>query len=309
MARQYEPKDVLGDLLYLRKGAGFTDERFAARNALIGVLGGPSEHPDVLRERVESAIQSLHDGDAELLMDVFGLSVDTEGAPSLAARRDVAGKRLGIKREAVADRDALALDRLLTQLLTGWYPKSPTGIRIPESHNGFVQHAVHNKTFLRDGIHLETQRLHRLFALFDDAPYIALSAGTPEPPVVVGTDFTVKTAQVANGWSHQFWHKEPMKRGQTYDLHYRIINPNPDEKAQLVYDAIAFHEPTRFVTFEAMCVGQQPSIAWRFSGLTQHERPGEPTARSLVRPDETGVMVARFADIFGGLWCGLAWDW
>lgn len=309
MARQYEPDDVLNDLLYLRKGVGFTEERFAGRKSLIGVLGGASEHLDVLRERFESAIQSLHDGDAELLMDVFALSAGTEGTTSLAARRDVAGKRLGIKREAVADRDAAALERLLTQLMTGWYPKSPTGIRIPESHNGFVQHAVHNKTFLRDGVHLETQRLHRLFVLFDDAPYIAVSAGSPEPPVVVGTDFTVKTVRVANGWSHQCWHKEPMKRGQTYDLRYRIINPDLKELGRLVQDALAFHEPTRFATFEVVCIGEMPAIAWKFSGMTEHERPGGPTNANAIRPDETGVLRARFADVYGGLWCGLAWRW
>lgn len=51
--RPYAPKDVLTDLLYLRKGPGYTPQRLAGRPALVGVLGGRSETPEVLRERLE----------------------------------------------------------------------------------------------------------------------------------------------------------------------------------------------------------------------------------------------------------------
>ena len=121
----YDPEDVRRDLLYLRKGVGFTDKRLSGCSALVTVLGGVSEPVEVLRERLESAIDSLHDADGELLRIVFGMDADVQGATTLAARRDHAGTRLGLGREAVADRDARAIERLLHQLVTGWYPKSP----------------------------------------------------------------------------------------------------------------------------------------------------------------------------------------
>lgn len=309
MARQYEPKDVLNDLLYLRKGPGFTFERFTGRPALIGILGGTSETPDVLRERLESAIHSLRDDDATLLMEVFGLAEETAGMTSLAVRRDVAARQLGLKREAVADRDGAATEKLFSQLITGWYPKSPTGIRVPESHNGFVQHAVHTRTYVRDGIHLETQRTHRLFALFDDVEYIGLSAAWPEPPVPVGGAFRVKTVPTANGYLHQFWHTEPMRRGETYELTYRIPNPDPEELGRLVEDSLAFHEPTRFASFEVVFIGAAPSTVWKFEGLTGLERPGAPKRGTVIQVGSGGSTRAQFRDLYGGLYCGIAWSW
>ena len=122
MVRQWRPEDVRADLLYLRKGVGFTDERLARRPALVRLLGHSAEHPEtaeVLRERLASAISSLPDEDADLLADVFGFSPEAAGLETLRERRDVAARRLGLGREAVADRDAAAIERLLEQLLTG----------------------------------------------------------------------------------------------------------------------------------------------------------------------------------------------
>lgn len=309
MARRYEPKDVLADLLYLRKGPGFTAERLAARTALVGVLGGTAEAPEVLRERLESAIQSLHDGEAELLGEIFGLTTETEGTAGLAARRDLAGRRLGIKREAVADRDAIAIENLLRQLITGWYPKSPTGIRIPELHNGFVQHAVSVTTFVQDRRHLESRHHYRLFALFDGVQYLGWSAARAEPPVVVGTEFTVKTVETAAGYLHQFWHSEPMRRGQTYDLRFRVVNPDPNDPYWLTEESLAFHEPTRFANFEVVFLGLVPATVWKFAGLTAHERPGAPTPETLLDPADEASVKAVFRDLYGGLYCGIAWEW
>ncbi|MGK2875489.1 MAG: hypothetical protein ACSLEW_07590 [Nocardioides sp.] len=313
MAGQYAPRDVLGDLIYLRKGVGLTPERFASRVALIGVLGGPSEPPEVLIERFGSAIGSLHDPDAELLTEIFGLSPDTRSLGSLGARRDYSGHRLGIRREAVADRDATALENLQRQLITGWYPKSPIGIRIPESHNGFVQHSVTVTTFVRDRKHLESRHQYRLFALFDGVEYLGWATAEPTSPVVVGNDFTVKTVQIASGWLHQFWHKTPMQRGQTYDLTFRIVNPDPaGDPYWLHEESLAFHEPTWLANFEIVFLGELPSVAWKFEGLTALQRPGTPTEASTLQLDRRGAAPsakAQYRDIYGGLYCGVAWEW
>ena len=182
---RFQPEDVRADLLYLRKGNGYTPQRLASRPALVSILGGGTdgahETQSVLKERLISAICSLHDEDTTLLLEIFNLDPPTTNT-TLAARRSAAGRRLGIGREAVADRDSAAIERLLRQLLTGWYPKSPAGIRIPEHHNGFVQHAVHVSTFVRDRRHLESIQRYRLFALFDDVAYVTMVMSYPEAP-------------------------------------------------------------------------------------------------------------------------------
>lgn len=308
MGARYQPEDVRADLLYLRKGRGYTAERLASRPALVSILGGKSERAQVLRERLESAIQSLHDDDAKLLMEVFGLNTG-RALTTLAARRDAVGCRLGVTREAVADRDSAAIERLLRQLITGWYPKSPAGIRIPESHNGFVHHGVRVVTCVRDGRHLESQHHYRLFALFDGVEYLAIATGYLTSPVPVGTDFTVRTVELAGGWEHQFWRREPMRRGRTYDLVFRVVNPTPDEPEWITEESMAFHEPTRFAEFEVVFLGKQPQAIWSFRGLTAHERPGTPTNGTVVTLGDDGRAKAQFADVYGGLYCGVAWAW
>lgn len=311
MAAEYAPKNVLADLLYLRKGPGYTRDRLVARKGLVSVLGGAAEPVEVLEERLISAIWSLREGDAELLLDIYGLATETSGLMSLGQRRDRAGRTLGIKREAVADRDAAAVEKLLTHLLTGWYPKSPTGIRVPESHNGFVQHAVSVTTFVCDRKHLESRHHYRLFALFDGVEYLGWSSAEPTPPVVVGEDFTVRTVETAGGYLHQFWHKEPMQRGQTYDLAFRVVNPDPvNDPYWLHEESLAFHEPTRFASFEAVFLGDLPCVAWAFSGLTVLERPGAPArANELAMTGSTPAARTQLRDLYGGLYSGIAWEW
>lgn len=305
----HDPEDVRQELLYLRKGPGFTSDRFANCQHLRATLGGSSEPEEVLLERLESAIHSLRDEDALLLLGVFGLAGDTGGLAPLSARRDLLGKRLGLKREAVADRDAAAVERLLTQLVTGWYPKSPIGIRIPESHNGFVQHSVRIQTLVRDRRHIETRQHYRLFALFDGVEYLALATLHASPPSVVGDDFQVRTVQGSTGFLHQFWHRTPMQRGQTYDLRLRIVNPEPDEPYVLTEETMAFHEPTRVASFEVVFMGTLPSMVWRVAGLTAAERPGAPTKASRLDPADSSSVRSDFRDVYGGLYHGIAWDW
>ncbi|MCX6398312.1 MAG: hypothetical protein NTX33_00070 [Propionibacteriales bacterium] len=306
MTKRFEPEDVRSDLLFLRKGIGFTKDRFARCKALVGVLGGPGEGYDMLRERLESAIWSLRDDDAELLITIYGLD-DQAGETQLGQRRDALGATLGLKRDAIADRDTKAVENLLTQLITGWYPKSPTGLRVPESHNSVVQHAVHVRTVVSDGRHLETRHHYRLFTLFDEAPGFAIDSANPKVEVI-STDFTVETEAIVGGFHHTFRHEQPKRRGETYDLVIRFPG-DPSEEAWLIGEYNAFHEPTRFASFEVLFLGQQPVYAWRFSGLTHLEAPGEPSKERLLDLGLTTSATAEFRELYGGLFAGLAWRW
>lgn len=306
---EFQPEDLRRDLLFLRKGSGFTTARLTTQQAARGALGGVQERPDVLAERFESAIDSLNDEDSELLRDIYRLSPDTQGMTSVAARRDHYGSKHGIRREAVADRDAAAIERLLTQLITGWYPKSPIPIRVPESHNGVVNHLVHVQTVVRDHRHLETHHHLRLFTLFDDAEYFTIASTNAQPPEVIGDTFRLRTVETENGFLRQFWHHHPMKRGQTYDLRFVVRNPDPDEPYWLHEESMAFHEPTRFARFEAVFIGDKPQHIWQFDRLTAVERPGVPTIDNRLDFNGTPSVKGQFRDLYGGLYSGIAWEW
>lgn len=308
MAPELGPETLRADLLYLRKGVGFTPERLATRTALIGVLGGDAERPEVHHERLQSAIQSLHDQDADLLMDVFRLSPQTKDLASLGARRDYIGQRLRIGRDAVADRDAAAIERLLSQLITGWYPKSPIPIRVPESHNGIVNYSVHERVYLQDGRFTGSDHHLRYFAVFDGAEHVTIdTVGTQ--PVEVSGDFEVRTVPVRRGQQHQFYRSIPMERGKTYDLHYRTAGWAEDDEHLLTQSGLAFHEPTRLATFEAVFRGRRPTWIWWYTGLTHLEQPGEPYRQTLLTPNANGLVGIRLRDLYGGLFHGLAWEW
>lgn len=82
---------------------------------------------------------------------------------------------------------------------------------------------------------------------------------------MVGDDFTVRTVETAAGYLYQFWHKQPMRRGQTYDLSCRIVNLHlANDPYWLHEESLAFHGPTRFATFEAVFLGAVAPVAWSF---------------------------------------------
>lgn len=309
MSSPYSPEDVLRDLIYLRKGDGFTRQRFERTQALRAALGGDSDPLEVLQERFESAIFSLRDADAALLLQLYGLVPETRGLSDLRSRRDIVANQIGIGRDAVADRDAAAVKRLRYQLLTGWYPKSPVSIRIPESHNGVVNHRVHVRTLVRDRRHVESLHHYRFFCTFDGAQYMAVTTSPDVSVAVVGDEFRVTNEGAKSGVVQYFWHT-PMERGRIYDLRFRITNPNPYEPGWLTEESLAFHEPTRFASFEVVFAGAVPAKVWQFAGLTAHQRPGIPTGPVVHVTSGSGArLVARFRDLYGGLYAGMAWKW
>lgn len=309
MNSSYDPEDLMGDLLYLRKAGGFTRQRFKRTPALRSVLGGRNDPFGVLQERFESAIQSLGDADTALLMQVYGLDARTRGLPDLQSRRDIVAKQLGVGRDAVADRDAAAVTRLRYQLLTGWYPKSPVSIRIPESHNGIVNHLVRVTTLVRDRRHVESRHHYRFFCTFDGAQYMAFTTAADAVVTASTNSFKLETQEVEHGLIHRFWHRSPMERACLYDLTFRIENRDPDEDLWITEESLAFHEPTRFAEFVTTFDGDRPTDIWKVHRITSHQRPGVPGSPNRIEIDSSGTARAKYYDVYGGLYSGIAWEW
>jgi hypothetical protein len=301
--------DVLKELGFLRKDSGFTNTRLNRAPLVRQLLGGDNEPFEIARERMVSAIQSLRDPYPEILLDVFGLSTETEEVAYLKDRRQLYGTRNRVKVEAVADREDPALKSLRNQLVTGWYPKSPTDFVVPPSHNGFIQQSVAIMTLVKNRAWAETREHYRLIAAFDEADFIAISSSFPGRPVAAG-DFTVKTVRIGASFTHRFFYKEPMRRGEYYDLKFKLV-PDPEfgSPGALLEVSRAFHEPTRFVAFQAAFLGERPATVWSYRGLSYFERPADPTHGETLVVGADGVTEAGFHDLYGGLYSGIAWRW
>lgn len=306
-ARRY--RALLDDLIYIRKDAGFVPSRIPKAPMLRHLLGGEREPFENLRERLESAVQSLHDKDAELLLDVFRLSPETADLALLKDRRACYARKEGIQPVTVADREVPALEHLRTQLTTGWYPKSPFGLRVPMSHNGAINEFVSVRCVIgADRKWVETSEHYRFVAAFEDVDYLAISRSKPGIVVSEG-DFTVETLRIGESYTHRFYAPEPMRRGQAYDLNFTTrVDPDVEHDEIVVEESRAFHEPTRFATFEAAFLGEYPQTAWGYTGLTYFERPGHPTGGAIARRAGDSLR-ATFRDLYGGLHSGVAWEW
>jgi hypothetical protein len=299
---------VLDELLYIRKEAGFVPARIPRAPLLRHLLGGETEPFATLRERLESAIHSLHDSELELLLDVFRLSAETVDLQLLGQRRAYYGAKHALKPVTVADHEVPAIEHLRTQLTTGWYPKSPVGLRVPMSHNGAVNEFVSVTCVIADRKWQETRERYRFVAAFDEADFLAISRSKPGLVIAEG-DFTVKTVRIGESYTHRFYAREPMRRGRAYDLNFKTL-PDPEipDDEIVVEESRAFHEPTRFATFAVVFRGRQPRAAWAYRGLSFFERPGEPAQGQLLNL-RTGKPVVTFRDLYGGLHSGVAWKW
>ncbi len=99
-----------------------------------------------------------------------------------------------------------------------------------------------------------------------------------------------------------------MRRCKSYDLRYFIRNAARDERV-LTGEWMAFHEPTRFATFTATFIGEQPTTVWRVDRLTDIAAPGQPTRDTILHLDEKQLARTEFSDLYGGLYSGIACYW
>ncbi len=304
-----ESELLLRDLQLLVKRDGFVPHRVAKATTLRQILGGADESYEIARERFVSAIESLREPFPQMLLEVFALTPDVENLAGLPARYEHYGARVGLKIDAVRKQVTGALDLLRNQLTTGWYPKSPLPFRIPESHNGVVNEVVLVQTVVRNTKWQETREHYRFVAAFDEADYLAISTDQ-DGLVEAAGDFSVSRHRLGDHCEDRFSYKEPMRRGDAYDLRFRR-SPEPDvlDPYELVGEWRAFHEPTRIAIFEVAFLGRQPSRVWKFSGLTHFQAPGQPSDVQLLKISAASVTRARFADLYGGLFSGVAWEW
>jgi len=310
-------KELLEDLVYLRKDAGFVPERLALPTVFLevvhGGVSGPYDESDyeTLKKRLLSAIDTLVSQDAEALKVAYGLLPEYVNMPTLRARREKYGEAIHRKYDTLVARENAAINDLALTLLTARYAASPLPVGTPVLHSAALQERVEILTIVRDRMWLETRELYRLIPLMDNVGFLEISSSIPA--IVTPTcDCVLKTKTTSNGLSHRFFYKEPLKRGKPVELSF-VMNPDPDKDGTFEYALIdscrAFHEPTLSFKVEVVFLDIKPEIIWQYRQLPFFTRPGEPTRGQLLDLADTSVIGAEFSDLYGGLFSGIAWRW
>jgi len=146
-------QELLEDLIYLRKDAGFVPRRLETPTAFLEVLGGSERDYDTLKLRLNSAINTLDPADAEALRVAYGLLPDYTGITNLRTRREIYGEQIGKKYDTLVDRENAAIQELALTLLNARYTTSPLPADAPTMHNAALQErieitvVVHEPTF------------------------------------------------------------------------------------------------------------------------------------------------------------------
>lgn len=307
-------EDLLEDLQFLRKGEGATPERLAAAgSALQEILGGDADGAQTKLDRLVSAIDSLRNEHADVLMAAYGLSTETAGISTLKQRREIYGATIGRGVDTVTSRENVALTQLRVQLMTGWYPASPLPGKAPEAHNAYMNVSTHQTTMFSDGRWMETRNKFVMLALFERFDHYSVHFTEPLA-VTAYNGWKAEHHQLANGVEVRFHPPKPIMRGELAVLEYKTSalpnDPGRSTHPKVIFEeSLGFHERTLKATFEVIFVGEKPKLTYYFSGLTYHQRPGSPSPdRILSTADSSSVKVA-FKNLYGGLYAGIAWEW
>lgn len=310
--------DIFADLAFLRKGPGFTPARLATLRAIVDLLSQePGEPYERLRSRFESAIHSLGQPDAALLLDVFALTDQTRSLPRLDDRRRIHAASVSRSVATVADREVPALTRLVSTLVRGNYAQSPLLIAVPEMHGGIIYETTSTLIVVENRKWARTLEHYRFVATFDEMDFLTITRSYDATTTADPTGrFRVNTRPTSHGFNDHFWHRdkaghtdEPMRRGETYDLKFRLEPPEGAELPPMVNAYRAFHERSLHATIKIAFIGERPHTIWKYERVSHFAQPGTPTESNRVEVSSDGSVALRLRDLHGGLASGIAWEW
>jgi hypothetical protein len=309
--------DLITDLVYLRKGRGLTADRMFIASTLQEVCGG--EQPvEITQARLVSAIQSLPEPQSrDALLAAYGLLPVTQGLPSLDARRAAYGRQITRKRDTLADREDAAIKELALRLLASYYAGAPLPAQLPPlPHGGYLIDYLNVTTVYRDRQFLEHQQERRIVSLVDGAPGFRYhssdtdSSGRTRLLAVEGC--TVETEYVPGGSLHLLRFPMPLEYGDVHDFTFRESLEDPETQVDTpLSDFVgqSFETPALIYRQEVTFLGNRPPVIWAYDKLSRVERPGTPEKNELLRFENSGTLRKEFNQPYGGLFCGIAWQW
>lgn len=301
-------EDLVADLYYLRKGAGFTPDRARHAGILLDILGGREQPYPLMRERLLAAIDTLDEEKALLLRAAFGLEPSIQGR-TLRERRTAYGRLVHRKIDTVTDRENRAIKDLVVPLLTEQYALSPYGESATLMHTAAIQTQVGIHAILNDGMWVQTTETYQTLCLYEGAEYLEFST---DIPAVVRNDKPTRMEVVEDGQGRtiRFYPATPYRKGQLIDTQFTLLHdPSQGQPDRLLHEeARAFHVPTLTALFQVDFHGRQPGIIWHYQKKTYYQRPGIPDDQHHVHIHD-GQAAVRFRHLHDGLWTGIAWRW
>jgi hypothetical protein len=310
MARQSrQTEDLITDLIYLRKEAGFVPDRVRNASAFLSVIGG-DEVIEVVKARFISAIQSLpYTQNVEALMVAYGLLPEYEHVVTLRSRRTDYGKTIGRKYDTFVDRENAIIKELAIRLLCAYYPDSPIPDQLSLPHGGFLMPFISVSTIIEDRQFVRHHQTKDVVSLVDGAKgfeYIS-SAKTVIMPE---GGLRVKSRYVKNGSIHVFVFPTPLNRGDSYEFSFDETCED-DNTADIDEDFAgqSFETPTFTYKQEVIFKGKKPKIIWGYRNLSRVERPSNPNDMNTLKLDANGSVQKDFTQLYNGLHSGIAWRW
>ena len=308
------------ELARLRKNEGFIQRRLASSSIVHQVLRrDETDTFERLKSRLISAIHSLAEDEAALLLDIFALSPETQGVPSLRQRRVIHGQKIGRKVEAVALREKPALNHLHSRLVTGTYAQSPLVLHVPEMHGGVIYEHVSVLIVVENRRWRETREYYRFANMVDQLDFVTISRSYPATVAPHSRGhFKVNSRPVEGaGWNDHFWHidkartrTEPMQRDEIYDLKFTLTpEPSQAEPPPVRLASRALHERALLFSLQVGFIGEQPKTLWKFERVSPFVRPAGMNEYNALPLDERGIATLRMRDVYGGLFHGIAWEW
>jgi hypothetical protein len=310
MADKNQLEDLITDLMYIRKDAGFTAQRMREASTLIEILGGGEQDYAALKARLISALDALPEqDDTDILRAAFALAPEYEKIQLLKDRRAIYGNKVGRGPDTVADRENAALRELALSLISMRYALSPMPGNAPAMHGTAIHERIEVVTLVRDRLWTETREVYRTISLIDGVEYFEISSDIPAK-ITPHSGIVAKTKTTSNGLQHRFYFAEPLKRGQAARLSF-VMRPDgtKDDELVLKEETRAFHLPTLSSSMEVIFLGEKPSLIWHYAQLPLHERPGEPDKKRILNLNGGSAVRVEFGELYGGLYAGIAWRW
>ncbi|MET8364113.1 hypothetical protein ABZU53_11145 [Micromonospora sp. NPDC005194] len=303
--------DLVADLMYLRKDAGCTRERFANAGAVIDVVGGRGLPLETAFERFRSAVYSLKDiPQGPALWAAYNLTGEASG--DLGDRRVVYGKSIGRKLDAVRDWESRAIDVLALRLTSRFYAGAPTPADFPVPHGGFLIRDLEVVCIIKDRRFVESRQRRAVISLVEgEATFDYGTYSSTELSDVVGAELEF-SRRLPGGTIHRLKLQDPAAIGELHQFSFRERVPEGEEDHQTApgidFSGQTFESPTLAYRVGVQFIGEQPEIVWGYDKLSRIARPGEPDGGILI-PVEDGKVSAEFFQCYGGLASGVAWRW
>ena len=303
--------DVLGDLIYLRKGSGVTLDRLVQAHAVVEACGGREQPLETIAERLRAALRPLRStpGGAALWA-AFALEPPYDAMTSLGQRREHFAASVGKAPYTVREWEDATLAELTMRLLAHFYAGAPLPHELPIPHGGFLLKEVRLRTLICDGHFVESHQWRELISLVDGARGFVYGTYTfTELDEFEGCHLGEMKQAASGGVLHTLLFPRPLRRGQLHRFAFREqvpVEAQPDAAPEEDFAGQTFESPTLRFSVEVLFEGAPPTLVWSYDKLSRIERPGEPMGNNLRR-NEIGRVEAEFYDLYGGLCAGIAW--